>query len=64
MSRLRESEHVAGVIYRALTTRNPRARYPASPQARIMIGVMPRLSDRLRDGVWRQMIKLPRRVSV
>lgn len=45
-------ETVAKVILRALTTRNPRARYVATPDARVMLAVMLRMSDRKRDAMW------------
>jgi len=51
-------ETVAKVILRALTTRNPRARYIATPDARIMLAVMLRMSDRMRDAVWSRMLGL------
>ena len=51
-------EAVAKVILRALTARNPRARYIATPDARLMLGVMLRMSDGLRDAMWRQTLGL------
>lgn len=51
-------ERVAQVIHRALTTRRPRARYPATPDARIMLAILPRLSDRMKDAVWRWILRL------
>jgi len=51
-------EMVAKVIFRALTTRNPRARYAATPDARVMLAVMLRLSDGMRDAIWRGMLGL------
>lgn len=51
-------EMVARVILRSLTKRNPRARYVATPDARIMLAVMLRMSDGLRDAMWRQMLGL------
>jgi NAD(P)-dependent dehydrogenase (short-subunit alcohol dehydrogenase family) len=51
-------ETVAAVILHALTARNPRARYIATPDARIMLAVMLRMSDGMRDAVWGQMLGL------
>ena len=51
-------ERVAKVIYRALTARRPRARYAATPDARIMLAIMTRLSDRMRDAVWGRLLGL------
>ncbi len=45
-------ETVARVIAHALTTNRPRARYVATPDARIMLAIVPRLSDRKRDTLW------------
>lgn len=45
-------ETVARVIYHALTTRRPPARYAATPDARIMLAIVPWLSDRKRDTLW------------
>ncbi len=49
---------VAKIILRALTTRNPRARYIATPDARLMLAVMLRMSDGMRDAVWSSMLGL------
>ncbi len=49
-------ESVAVVIFRALTIRNPRARYIATPDARVMLAVMLRMSDEMRDAVWSRML--------
>lgn len=46
-------ERVAAVILRALTIRNPRARYVATPDARVMLAIMLRMSDGMRDAIWR-----------
>jgi len=46
------------VILRALTTRNPRARYIATPDARVMLAVMLRMSDGMRDAMWSRMLGL------
>jgi len=51
-------ETVAKVILRTLTTKNPRARYIATPDARVMLAVMLRMSDGMRDAIWRQMLGL------
>jgi len=51
-------ERVARVIHRALTTQRPRARYAATPDARIMLAVMPRLPDGVRDGIWGRLLGL------
>ena len=51
-------EAVAKIILRALTTRNPRARYVATPDARVMLAVMLRMSDGMRDAVWRRMLDM------
>lgn len=53
-------ENVARVIHRALTAKNPRARYPATPQAHMMLAVVSLLSDRVRDATWRRLMKLSR----
>jgi NAD(P)-dependent dehydrogenase (short-subunit alcohol dehydrogenase family) len=45
-------ETVARVIAHALTTNRPRARYVATPDARIMLAIVPWLSDRKRDTLW------------
>ncbi|MCL5069484.1 MAG: SDR family oxidoreductase [Actinobacteria bacterium] len=51
-------EIVAKVIYSALTLKRPRSRYAATPDARIMLKIMPMLPDRVKDAIWRRMIKL------
>ncbi|PIU89962.1 MAG: hypothetical protein COS63_04380 [Anaerolineae bacterium CG06_land_8_20_14_3_00_57_67] len=51
-------ERVSAVILRALTTRNPRARYIATPDARVMLAVMLRMSDGMRDAMWSRMLGL------
>ncbi len=51
-------EKVAAVILRALTTRNPRARYIATPDARVMLAIMLRMSDGMRDAVWSRVLGL------
>ena len=51
-------ERVAKVIHRALMTRRPRARYAATPDARIMLAIMPRLPDRMRDVIWGRLLRL------
>lgn len=51
-------ESVAKVIFRALTTRNPRARYVATPDARVMLAIMLRMSDGMRDAMWSRMLGL------
>lgn len=51
-------EAVAGVILHTLTTRNPRTRYIATPDARIMLAVMLRMSDGMRDAIWSKMLGL------
>ncbi len=45
-------ERVAGVIYHALTAWRPRARYAATPDARLMLALLPGLPDRKRDALW------------
>ncbi len=45
-------EVVARVIYQALTARHPRARYAATPDARLMLAVLPWLPDWKRDALW------------
>ncbi len=49
-------EMVARVILRSLSTRNPRARYVATPDARLMLAIMLKLPDGARDTMWRQML--------
>jgi len=49
-------ETVAKVILRTLTTRNPRARYIATPDARVMLAVMLRMSDGMRDAIGVQVV--------
>lgn len=44
-------ERVAKVIHEALTAARPRARYRATPDARLGLAIMPRLSDRKRDAL-------------
>ncbi|MFH1928608.1 MAG: SDR family oxidoreductase [Chloroflexota bacterium] len=51
-------ERVARVIHRALTARRPRARYAATPDARIMLAIMTRLSDGMRDAIWGRLLGL------
>ncbi|MBA4376730.1 MAG: short-chain dehydrogenase/reductase [Anaerolinea sp.] len=51
-------EMVAKVINRALSAERPRARYIATPDARIMLAIMLRMSDGMRDALWRQMLGL------
>ena len=51
-------ERVAQVIHHTLTTKRPRARYAATPDARIMLAIMPRLSDRMRDMIWGRLVGL------
>lgn len=51
-------ERIAVVILRALTTRNPRARYIATPDARVMLALMLRMSDGMRDAMWSRMLGL------
>lgn len=45
-------EAVASVTYHALTARHPRARYVATPDARLMSAILPWLPDRKRDALW------------
>ena len=42
-------EDVARVVHQALTAGRPKARYAATPMARLMLAAVPRLPDRLRD---------------
>lgn len=42
-------EVVAKVVHRALTAGRPKARYAATPMARLMLAAVPRFPDRLRD---------------
>lgn len=51
-------ETVAKVILHALTTRNPRARYVATLDARLMLAVMLRLPDGIRDALWGRLLGL------
>lgn len=51
-------EMVAKVILHALTKRNPRARYVATPDALIMLAVMLRMSDGMRDAMWSWLLGL------
>lgn len=51
-------ETVAKVICHALTTRRPHARYVATPDARIMLAILPRLSDGMRDALWGRLLGL------
>ncbi|MBI4671564.1 MAG: SDR family oxidoreductase [Chloroflexi bacterium] len=51
-------ETVAKVILHALTTKRPHARYVATPDARIMLAILPRLSDGMRDALWGWMLGL------
>ena len=51
-------ETVAKVIYRALTARHPRARYAGTPDAGIMLAILPRLPDGVRDAMWSRMLGL------
>lgn len=51
-------ERIAVVILRVLTTRNPRARYIATPDARVMLALMLRMSDGMRDAMWSRMLGL------
>ncbi len=51
-------ETVAQVILRALTARRPRARYVATWDARLMLAIVPRLSDGLRDVLWSRLLGL------
>lgn len=51
-------EMVAKVILHALTTASPRARYVATPDARVMLAVMLRMSDGMRDALWSRMLGL------
>jgi hypothetical protein len=46
------------VIHHALTTTHPRARYIATPDARIVLAIMPRMSDGMRDGLWNRLLGL------
>ncbi len=49
-------EMVAKVILRSLTTRSPRPRYVATPDARLMLAVILRMSDGMRDALWGRML--------
>ncbi len=49
---------VARTIHRALTARRPRARYAATPVARLMLGVVAHLPDRKRDAVLGRLLGL------
>ncbi len=51
-------ETVAQVIAHALTTKRPRTRYVATPDARIMLAILPRMSDGMRDALWRRLLGL------
>ncbi len=51
-------ETVARVIHHALTTRHPRARYAATMDARIMLAILPLLSDRKRDEIFAWLLGL------
>ncbi len=51
-------ERVAAVILRSMTARNPRARYVATPDARVMLAVMLRMSDGMRDAMWSRALGL------
>lgn len=51
-------EIVAKVILRALTIRNPRACYIATPDARIMLAILPWLPDRKRDELFSWLLGL------
>jgi NAD(P)-dependent dehydrogenase (short-subunit alcohol dehydrogenase family) len=51
-------ETVAQVILHALTTERPHARYVATPDARIMLAILPRLSDGMRDALFNWLLGL------
>ncbi len=51
-------ERVARVIHRALTARRPRARYVATPDARLMLAIALHLPDQTRDAVWSRLLGL------
>ncbi len=51
-------ETVAKVIVRALTDRYPRARYIATPDARLMLAIVPKLTDGMRDTLLSRMAGL------
>ena len=51
-------ETVAKVILHALTTNRPHARYVATPDARVMLAILPRLTDGMRDALWSWMLGL------
>lgn len=51
-------EAVAKVVHRALTAGRPKARYAATPMARLMLAVVPRLSDRMRDAALSRLLGL------
>ncbi len=53
-------ETVAKLIFHALTTRRPHARYAATLDARLMLAVLPRLSDGMRDAFWARLLGLGR----
>lgn len=59
-ARASSPEQVAGVIHRALTAERPKARYPATPQARLLLAILPWLSDSMRDALWARLMSLPR----
>ncbi len=51
-------EAVAKVVHRALTAGRPKARYAATPMARLMLAAVPRFPDRLRDAVLSNLLGL------
>lgn len=51
-------ETVARVILHALTTKRPRARYIATLDARLMLAIVPRLPDGMRDTLWSWLLGL------
>ena len=52
------AESVAKVIYRAAIASRPKARYTAGSDARMLILLAPLLTARLRDWMWRGILKL------
>lgn len=52
-------EEIAEVIWRAASTRHPKARYAAPFAARIVLGLRWALSDRLFDRVWGRVMGIP-----
>lgn len=52
-------QRVAGVIWRAATTRHPKPRYAAPFAARVILGLRWALSDRLFDRLWGRVMGIP-----